>query len=465
MKKHYQVVIIGAGAAGLSAAIAAAKQGLQIAVIDEQAAVGGQIYRGIESSPERRGQQLGEDYLYGKKLAETFRSLNVDYFPSTQIWSLNKQREIAVMKDDEVQIITAEQVILATGAMERPVPFSGWTLTGVMNAGAGQVLFKSSGVVPDKELILAGSGPLLLLLASQYIRAGVKVKALLDMSTTANHINALPKLPRALLTAHYLIKGMKLQGELKQAGVPLLEGVSELKAIGGNNKLNSISFKHKGKSKTLTTDILLTHFGVIPHIWLTQAAGCEHFWDKSQQCWRPKQDSWGRTSLEGILIAGDGGGINGAKAAEYAGEIAATQAIYALGKIDRQQRNEQAATAKFAKKRERCIRPFLEAWFAISNNLLVTKDNETLICRCEEISAGEIRTAIAEGHDDSNHVKFITRCGMGACQGRQCANAVAHIVAAETGKSLPEAGFYRGRPPVTPISLGQLAHLFPQDTK
>jgi thioredoxin reductase len=376
MKKHYQLIIIGAGAAGLSAAIIAAKQGLHIAVIDEQAAVGGQIYRGIESSPQEWGQQLGEDYLYGKKLAETFRLSNVDYFPNTQVWSLNKQREIAIVKDDEAQIITAEQVIIATGAMERPVPFSGWTLTGVMNAGAGQVLFKSSGVVPDKELILAGSGPLLLLLASQYIRAGVKVKALLDMSTTVNHINALPKLPRALLTAHYLIKGMTLQEELKKAGVPLLEGVSELKAI-GEEKLNSISFKHKGKSKTLTTDILLTHFGVIPHVWLTQALGCAHFWDKSQQCWRPKQDSWGKTNLDGILIAGDGGGINGAKAAEYAGEIAATQVIYALGKIDKQQRNQQAKIAKSAKKRERCIRPFLEAWFASSADLLVTKDNET----------------------------------------------------------------------------------------
>ncbi len=464
MKKHYQLVIIGAGAAGLSAAITAAKQGLEIALIDEQAAVGGQIYRGIETSPKERGQQLGEDYLYGKKLAENFRLSTVDYFPNTQVWSLNKHREIAIIKNDKAQIITADQVIIATGAMERPVPFSDWTLPGVMNAGAGQVLFKSSGVVPDKELILAGSGPLLLLLASQYIRAGVKVNALLDMSTTANHINALSKLPRALLAAHYLLKGIKLQRELKQADVPVLTGVSELKAI-GKDKLSLISFKHKGKLKTLTTDLLLTHFGVIPHVWLTQAAGCEHFWDKSQQCWRPKQDSWGRTNLEGILIAGDGAGINGAKSAEYAGEISATQASYALGKIDKQQRNQQASIAKMAKKRERCIRPFLETWFAISADLLVIKDNDTLICRCEEIRAREIRAAIAVGHDDSNQVKFITRCGMGACQGRQCANAVAHIVAAETGKSLPESGLYRGRPPVTPISLGQLADLFPQEKK
>jgi NADPH-dependent 2,4-dienoyl-CoA reductase/sulfur reductase-like enzyme len=328
-----------------------------------------------------------------------------------------------------------------------------------MNAGAGQVLFKSSGVVPSKPVVLVGSGPLLLLLAVQYSRAGVTVKSLLDMSTMANHFKSLSRLPRALLKANYLIKGMTLQQALKKADIPILEGVSGLKAFGKEDALTSITFKHKGNIERLETELLLTHFGVIPQVWLTQAAGCQHQWDKSQQCWRPKHDDWGRTSLDGLLVVGDGAGIDGAKSAEYSGKIIALQAVYGLGLIDRQQRNKMALSAQKSKRGERNIRPFLEAWFAISEELLSDIPDKTIVCRCEEVTAGDIREAIACGHQDSNQVKFITRCGMGPCQGRQCANAVAHIVATETGQSVEASGLYRGRPPVTPITIGQLAAL------
>ncbi len=462
MKKHYELAIFGGGAAGLAAAVTAAEQGIDVALFDEQPAIGGQIYRSIESVPKQRGQQLGKDYLHGEKLAEAFRKSKVDYFPNTQLWSLNQRREFSLVCDNRAETLTADQVIVANGAMERPVPFPGWTLPGVMNAGAGQILFKSAGVVPSDGVVLAGSGPLLLLLASQYIEAGVEVKALLDTTPQKNHLEALPEFPRALLAASYLFKGMLLQQDLKRAGVPLLHGVSDLQAL-GEDRLQTVAFKHKGKMKTLDTDLLLTHFGVIPHIWLTQAAGCKHFWDEKQVCWRPAHDDWGRSSIDGILIAGDGGGINGARAAEHSGRVTAMQAIHALGQIDVHQRNRQAAKDKKAMQRERHIRPFLEAWFKIPRKLLATADDDTVVCRCEEVTAGEIRQTIRNGHADSNQVKFLTRCGMGPCQGRQCSNAVAHIVAAESGCSIQKAGLYRGRPPVTPLTLGQLASLHPQE--
>ena len=110
---------------------------------------------------------------------------------------------------------------------------------------------------------------------------------------------------------------------------------------------------------------------------------------------------------------------------------------------------------------EKHIRPFLEAFFHIPGQLLGAPTDDTVVCRCEEVTAGAIRKAISEGHDDSNQVKSLTRCGMGPCQGRQCAESVAHIVARATGTSLPKAGLYRARPPVTPLTLGQLADLFP----
>ena len=474
LKPHYSLVIIGAGPAGLSAAVVAAEHGLDVALLDEQGAPGGQIYRAMESIPDERAKLLGTEYQHGRKLVSAFRDANLDYFPGTQVWSLNHKREIGLLRDNQgnnladtpddkaAAIITADQVLLAGGAMERPLPFPGWTLPGVMNAGAGQILFKAHGIVPADGVVLAGSGPLLILLAWQYLHAGVKITAILDLTPMHNHLRALPYLPRALLAGHYLLKGLAYKKDLKQAGISTLHNVSDLHA-NGKQQLESIRFQHKGKPHTIDTDLLLTHFGIIPHIHLSQAAGCRHNWNRSQQCWSPQLDNWGNSSIDGILIAGDGAGIGGARTAEHAGRLAALQAVFALGKIQQHERDRLARNDRKWMSEERHIRPFLEAFFHLPEKLLSVPDDNTVVCRCEEVTAGEIRKAVADGHGDSNQVKFLTRCGMGPCQGRQCAEAVAHIIATASGKRLPEAGLYRGRPPVTPLTLGQLAALYPEE--
>jgi len=458
VKNHYQLLIIGGGPAGLAAATIAAKDGISCAVLDEQPTLGGQIYRAIESIPEQRAKKLGSEYRRGKNIAEAFRLSDAEYYPNTKVWSLNNQREVGILQNDKASILSADQVIVASGAMERPVPFPGWTLPGVMQAGAGQILYKSAGIVPDNGVVLAGSGPLLLLLAWQYLHAGVEVKALLDVTPLSNHIGALPKFPRALLAHHYLTKGIGYQIALKRAGIPMLFGVSDLRAD-GDGVCQSVGFKHSGKQKTIESELLLTHFGVIPHIWLTQSAGCKHQWDDSQQCWRPEHDEWGNTDISGILVAGDGAGINGARSAEHAGRLAGLEALFALGVINQSERDNRGVKERKWVRGERHIRPFLEKYYQIPKKLLATDIDETIICRCEEIAAGEIRQAVRDGHDNTNQVKFFTRCGMGPCQGRQCSNAVAHLVADESGKSVKEMGHFRGRPPVAPLTLEQLATL------
>lgn len=458
MRDHYQLLIIGGGPAGLAAAATVSGQGISCALLDEQPAPGGQIYRSIESVPDARAKTLGSEYLRGKSLAAAFRESDVEYFPETRVWSLNNEREVGITHNSQSKIITADHILVASGAMERPVPFSGWTLPGVMQAGAGQILFKSAGVIPSDGVVLAGSGPLLLLLAWQYLQLGVDIKVILDVTPLSNHLFALPKLPRALLAHHYLTKGLVYQRDLKRAGIKTKIGASNLRAT-GDELLQSVSYRHLGREQSIETDLLLTHFGVIPHIWLTQSAGCKHLWDSSQQCWRPQHDKWGNTSIEGILVAGDGAGINGARSAEHAGRLVGLQALFELGVLTESERNKQAKNDRKWMEADRHIRPFLEAYFAIPQDMLATTDNETIICRCEEITAGQIREAVETGHGSSNDVKYLTRCGMGACQGRQCANAVAHIVADAGGEAVSESSHYRGRPPVSPLTLKQLASL------
>jgi NADPH-dependent 2,4-dienoyl-CoA reductase/sulfur reductase-like enzyme len=462
VKNHYQLLIIGSGPAGLAAATTASKQGLSCVLLDEQPAPGGQIYRAIESIPEQRSKLLGAEYQHGQALIDAFRDSPAEYYPEARVWSLNDQREVGVLYQGMSQIITADQVLVATGAMERPVPFPGWTLPGVMQAGAGQILYKSAGVVPSDGVVLAGSGPLLLLLAWQYLHIGVKIKAMLDVTPLTNYLMALPKLPKALLAHQYLTKGIGYQIDLKRAGIVTKIGVSDLRAD-GDGELQSVHFRHFGRERKIETGLLLTHFGVIPHIWLTQSAGCEHQWDDSQQCWRPFYDEWGNTSIDGILVAGDGAAIHGARSAEHAGRLAGLQALFALGILSQAERDEQAKKNRKWMNDDRRIRPFLELYFGIPKKILTTSDNDTIVCRCEEVTAGEIREAVKNGHRDSNQVKYFTRCGMGACQGRQCSNAVAHIVAEASGETVSDQSHYRGRPPVTPITLGQLADLTIED--
>ena len=464
MKAHYALVIIGAGPAGLAAAVVAAEHGLDVALLDEQPAPGGQIYRAAESIPARRAELLGSEYRRGRELVAAFRDSGVAYFPDTQVWSLSPRREIGLLQGETPAMITADQVLLASGALERPLPFPGWTLPGVMQAGAAQILFKSHGIVPDDGAVLAGSGPLLLLLAWQYLHAGVNIKVLLDLTPMRNHLRALPHLPRALLAGHYLTKGLAYKRDLRQAGVSTLYNVSDLRAA-GNEQLASVSFLHRRRQRRIETGLLLIHSGVIPRTCLSRVAGCKHHWDKRQQCWRPQRDDWCSSSIDGILIAGDGAGIGGARTAEHAGRLAALQATYALGRIGRQERDRLGSKDRRWMRGELHIRPFLEGFFHIPGKLLSVPDDDTIVCRCEEVTAGEIRAAVSDGHGDSNQVKFLTRCGMGPCQGRQCADAVAHIVAAAGGDSVSRGGHYRGRPPVAPLTLGQLASLYPGDTE
>ncbi len=462
MSKSYQLAVIGAGPGGLCAATTAASLGMDVVVLDEQASPGGQIYRAVANTPPDRAALLGADYQRGAALVTAFRASGAKYWSNTTIWSLNSHRQIGILRYGQADLIQAERVIIASGAMERPVPFPGWTLPGVMNAGAAQILLKTSGVVPSNGTVIAGIGPLPLLVAWQYLRARVSVKAVLELSPGTNLWRAVPHLPKALRAGNYLSRGLKYTLDLNRGGVPIYYGISSLQAE-GKNHLQAVTYgwNHLGfpRKETITTDSLLVHFGVIPRTNLTRAAGCAHIWNRSQQCWRPQVDRWGNTNVPGIAVVGDNAGIGGARSAEHSGRLAALEAARSLGLISSQQRDRHGKNDLNWLEKDLGVRPFLEALYRLPNSLLVPTDDETLVCRCEEISAGQIRQTVREGHGDPNQVKFFLRCGMGPCQGRQCAPAVAHIVAAETKRPVSDYTPFRVRPPIRTLSIAQLANL------
>lgn len=451
------LAIIGAGPAGLAAAATAAKLGVSVLTLDENPNVGGQIYRAIAANPIQNKTLLGADYWRGEALAREAATSSAQHAAGAIVWSVSPRDgggyEIGVSMASRSRIIAAREVMLATGALERPFPIPGWTLPGVMSCGGAQTALKASGLVPDGRLVIAGCGPLLWLIAWQYLNAGVAIEAILDTTPRANWLSALPNLP-AFLTSPYLAKGLKLMRAVR-AKVRVVAGVEALRAE-GSDKVEAVVYRNGSGEQRIAVDTLLLHQGVVPNINLSNAIGSRHVWDDMQLSWKPETDAWGATSVPGISIAGDGAGIAGAEAAAERGRIAALGAAQRMAMIDPATRDREAIAPRAALARFMRGRAFLDTLYRPAKAFRVPQ-GDTLACRCEEVTAERIRATVPLGAIGPNQMKSFLRCGMGPCQGRLCGLTVAELIADERGVSMEDVGYYRLRPPVKPISLGELA--------
>ena len=449
-REDYDVVVIGAGPAGLAAAATSAEAGLSTLLLDENAGPGGQVFRAIASTPVTDRNQLGADYWVGADLVQALRASNAEVIQRATVWSLDRNLDIAVSVGGASAFVKAKRVILATGALERPFPIAGWTLPGVMTAGAAQTMLKSSALVPDGRTVIAGQGPLLWLLAAQILRLGGRIDRVLDTTPRANYLAALPH-AFAFMTSLYFVKGLAMMREVR-AKVKVTTGVTEL-AAAGTDRLESVSYVTAGgRRERLPVELLLLHHGVVPNVNLAMAAGVEHRWNELQLCWTPVLDADGNSSLPGIAIAGDGAGIGGAQAALWRGRIAAERAIKAL-----------RPTAKVSDlspqlKRAERGRAFLDILFKPAKQFRIPQ-GDTIVCRCEEITAKDVLDSVAIGATGPNQLKAYRRTGMGPCQGRLCGLTVTELMAEARGKSPQEIGYYRLRAPVKPIMLSELASL------
>ncbi|SOY92699.1 Opine oxidase subunit A; pyridine nucleotide-disulphide oxidoreductase [Cupriavidus taiwanensis] len=455
-ERDVDIAIIGAGPAGMAAAVAAAASGARVALLDEQEACGGQIYRAIESAPPERQRILGPDYAAGRALADRFAASGAQHITGAAVWQVTREHAVHYLRQGRVATLQARQVILCTGAMERPFPIPGWTLPGVLTAGAAQILLKSADVVPAEPVVLAGCGPLLYLLGWQYVRAGVPIRAIVDTTDGADYQRALAHLGGALAGWRYLKKGLALMRTLKRSGVPFYKGATDL-SVEGDEAVRALRFTSRGQSHRIATQAVLLHQGVVPNTQFSWALRAAHRWDDTQLCWQPVVDDWGALDLPGIFVAGDGRGIGGAVAAALQGELAGLAAAHNVGRVDAAQRDRQAAPLRAALRSHLSIRPFLDALYRPKPANRVPAD-DVVVCRCEEVTAGAIRGFVALGCSGPNQAKSFGRCGMGPCQGRQCGLTVTEIIADARGVPPQQVGYYRIRPPVKPVTLGELAN-------
>ncbi|MBX9584549.1 MAG: NAD(P)/FAD-dependent oxidoreductase [Gemmataceae bacterium] len=459
------LLVVGGGPAGLGAAIEAARAGLPCTLIDEARHLGGQIYRTpSDGFRVTDATALGKDFTNGERLRAEVAEVadRVEVLAGTSALGVWDGREVLWASEHESGLIRAARLVLAAGAYDRPVPFPGWTLPGVMTAGGVQALMKTTLVRPGRRALVAGTGPLLAGVANRLRLAGVEVAAVLEAGP--------PWWPPEPLPAawdgwEFMADALDNWKALVAAGVPVLPHHTVLAARGGR-QVEGVAFGPvrpedwtplHGGGRSAEVDLVVVGFGFVPNTELTTLAGCRHRHAPDLGGWVPDRGPHFETSVPGVFAAGDGAGVVGAEAAELQGRVAGITAAEQAGALpaDEARRRREAPLVRLGVLAEAWRE--LDARHRVRPGLADLATPETVVCRCEEVTRADVRAAIDEGAKDLQAVKLFTRLGMGPCQGRQCAPPAGTYLCRVTGRTPSDVGRINPRPPVKPVTLGALA--------
>ena len=455
------ILIVGAGPAGATAAVRLAESGVACTLLDDNAQAGGQIFRAgtaPKSIPgaDPRGARLRESLARHRAL--------IDYRPQHEVVGLHAGPRLwARGPDGHIAQFTPRHLVLATGAIEVGVPVPGWTAPGVYTLGGLQILLKSSGVVPARPVMLGGAGPLLYLVAAQLASLGVPLAAVVD----AAPLPTLTQLAGMARRPDLLGQGLRYAFALKRRGVPVLRrhAVVEIVGDGPNREIVvaplDADWRPGGTGhRRIAAEVVGLGFGLRPNTELTQLAGCAHDYDATRGGWCVRRTADCGTTVPGIFVIGDGAGIGGVERALAEGTVVAD--VLARG----QGRGSDRLAADAGKAR-RALAPLdsfrkaLEAWSGLRPGIFEAVRPETIVCRCEDVRRGEIDTALAGGLAVPRGLKLATRAGMGLCQGRTCAPALQHLIARAAGIDPSALPMPTVRMPTRPVSAAALAALSP----
>ena len=461
--KEVDLVIVGAGPGGLGSAIEAAEAGVSVTLLDENPAPGGQIYRQPHNRiGVLRPWSLGPDPERGRRLLAAFGTIRskVSHLENAVVWGIFEDRTVVFLREGVSHALRFRKLILSTGAYDRPVPFPGWTLPGVLTAGGAQVLVKSQRVLPGEKILLAGTGPLLMALACQIIQAGGRVSGILEAGRMQGWFDlGLGFLAQPTL----LLDAIRYLWSIRKAGVPLLQKRILVEARGNGRVEKAIvaevdgNWRPKpGKEQAFSVDTVCLGYGFIPSVELTRLSGCTHRYEPLLGGWVPERDSLMETSVRGVYAVGDSAGIAGSLAAVEQGRIAGISAARSLGYLSAEEARRRMELPRKRLNRLLPLRRALERISVPRPGLHELAKDDTIVCRCEEITLREIKEAVEAGATDMSEVKRATRVGMGLCQGRMCAPALQEIVAKLRGLPPPSIGFLNPRPPVRPVPLSAL---------
>ncbi len=457
-----EVVVVGAGPAGLSAAVQASMAGALVTLVDEYPRPGGQYFKQPPAAFRLLDRSaMGRDYQSGLELMSRLEKGGIQLLTDTLVWGAFQPGELEIYRRGECERITAARVVVAAGAYDRPVAFPGWTLPGVMTAGAAQSLLKSQWVLPGSRLLLVGSGPFQLPVAAQLVKAGATVVGVLEASRVGGWLKQVPAVWRHL---DKVAEAKDYVGTLLKARVSMMYGWTILEARGKDRVQEAVITQVDedwrpvaGSEKVLEVDTICLGFGFVPSLQLPRLLGCDSRWVPDLAAWVTGCDGDQRTSVPGVFVAGETAGIGGHDVAILEGAVAGVKAAADLGKVSADEAEKRLSKVRGDLKRHQEFADFLNRTFSIKPGIYDLIRDDTPICRCEEATAGEIARVAREWNGSLRTIKQLTRAGMGQCQGRICGPIVAQIAARESGRPVEELGVDTPRPPIKPIPLDALA--------
>lgn len=416
-RKQFDVLIVGGGPAGIAAAAAAAQSGKRVGIVDDNAAVGGQIWRGDTA------QSDSEAASWLAKL----HGWDVELCAGMRVFDQPTEGVLRAESTDRACELEYTKLILATGARERFLPFPGWTLQNVLGAGALQALVKSGLPISGKRVVLGGTGPLLLAVAAYLKNHGARVVGIYEQASRAS-----------LATFGLKLVGQK--GKLGQAfslrkelsGIPLITSAWPV-AAKGDGAVRSVVMSRGGSHEEIACDYLACGFHLVPNTELASLIGCH------LQNGFVHVDQFQGTSRPNVFCAGELTSIGGVELSLVEGQIAGLSAIGA---------KDSARDLFGARRKMRSFAEALDRAFALRPELKHLAPAETIVCRCEDVTYGQLTQ-----HRSWRAAKLHTRCGMGPCQGRICGPATQFLL----GWTLDSV-----RPPIFPVALQNLVEAHEQ---
>jgi len=457
-----ELLVIGGGAGGLTAAAIAAEAGVDVVLLDERPSKGGQFFK-QPAKQDLLHESLLDDtqIITGRKLLERVARSGAKIVNRAEVWGAFAPDEFTVLDSNGSTIYRPKKTIVATGAYERGMPLPGWTLPGVMTSGATQGMLRNYGTVPAGRIIIAGNGPLNLQIALELKRAGADVRLVAELSNPSALTWIGSALKMALNVPRFATDGVAYMRGLKKAQVPVRFGECLLGITATADGLEASIGRVRGEAvdpiETIAADVVCMGYGFQPSNEILRCLGCSHQFDDWRGHLVAERDDECETTLPGVYAVGDCAGLSGAPAAMQDGTLAAVAVVRSLGYSVSAEHDAERQRAVRARPRHRAFQTALWTLFRTRRISTQLATEETVVCRCEAVTLGDIEAAVKDGATSLGGIKQRTRLGMGPCQGRYCAPNAAEFLADRTGEAVDEYSYFAPRPPLKPVRIEDIA--------